>query len=65
MPRRMEIELTSKRDDGTWTWRAPGAREPRGVVDGSLIPPDAKPGNILKAEAEFDLEGISVTSVIG
>jgi len=65
MPRRMEIELTAKRDDGTWTWRAPGAREPRGVVDGDLLPPDAKPGNILRAEAEFDLEGISVTSVLG
>ena len=24
MPRRIEVELTSSRDDGTWTWRAAG-----------------------------------------
>ena len=31
MPR-IEIELTSSSDDGTWTWRAAGARLPRGAV---------------------------------
>jgi hypothetical protein len=65
MGRRIDIELTSKRDDGTWTWRAPGAREPRGLVDGGLLPEDARPGNVLRAEAEFDLDGILVTSVVG
>ncbi len=65
MARRIDIELTSKRDDGTWTWRAPGARQPRGIVDGSLLPDDATPGKVLRAEAEFDLEGILVTSVVG
>lgn len=65
MGRRIDIELTSKRADGTWTWRAPGAREPRGVVDGDLLPADATPGKILRAEAEFDLEGILVTSIVG
>jgi hypothetical protein len=65
MARRIDIELTSKRDDGTWTWRAPGAREPRGIVDGGLLPEDATPGKVLRAEAEFDLEGILVTSVVG
>jgi hypothetical protein len=65
MGRRIDIELTSKRDDGTWTWRAPGAREPRGIVDGALLPEDATPGKVLRAEAEFDLEGILVTSVMG
>jgi hypothetical protein len=65
MGRRIDIELTSKRADGTWTWRAPGAREPRGVVDGDLLPADATPGIVLRAEAEFDLEGILVTSIIG
>lgn len=65
MGRRIEIELTSKRDDGTWTWRAPGAREPRGVVEGELLPPDSTPGNVLRAEADFELEGIFVTSIIG
>lgn len=65
MGRRIEIELTAKRDDGSWTWRAPGARQPRGVVEGELIPDDATPGVVLKAEADFDLDGIFVTSIIG
>ena len=32
MSRRLEIELTSTREDGTWTWRAAGAKVPKGVV---------------------------------
>jgi len=63
MARRIDIELTSKRDDGTWTWRAPGARQPRGSLDGGLLPADAKVGDVVRAEADFDLEGIVVTSV--
>lgn len=63
MGRKIEIELTSRRDDGTWTWRAPGAREPRGDVDGALVPEDAKVGDVLRAEADFDVEGIVVTAV--
>ncbi len=35
---RIEIELTSSAPDGSWTWRAAGAREPRGVLDGSILP---------------------------
>ena len=64
MPRRMEIELTSARPDGTWTWRAAGAREPRGVVEGGLLTSDAKVGDIVKVEADVDLEGISILNVI-
>ncbi|HEX2783527.1 MAG TPA: hypothetical protein VHN36_08075 [Ilumatobacteraceae bacterium] len=63
MPRRIEIELTSARPDGTWTWRVAGAREPRGVLDGSLLPDDAKTGSVLKADAEVELEGITILSV--
>lgn len=63
MSRRIDIELTSRRDDGTWTWRAPGARQPRGSLDGALVPSVAKVGDVLRAEAEFDVEGIVVTSV--
>ncbi len=63
MPRRIEIELTSARPDGTWTWRVAGAREPRGVLDGSLLPADAKTGSVLKADAEVELEGITILSV--
>lgn len=63
MPRRIEVELTSRRDDGTWTWRAAGAREPRGTVDATLLPGEAAVGMVLKAEVEIDMEGIVVTAV--
>ncbi|HEY1280793.1 MAG TPA: hypothetical protein VGF22_14040 [Acidimicrobiales bacterium] len=64
MSRRIELELTSARPDGTWTWRAAGAREPKGVLDGSLLPGGAKVGDVLRADADFDLEGITVTAVL-
>ncbi len=64
MTRRIDIELTSSRDDGTWTWRAPGARQPRGSLEATLLPEGAKVGDVLRADAEFDLEGIVVTSVL-
>ncbi len=63
MTRRIDIELTSRRDDGSWTWRAPGARQPRGEVDGSLLPEGAKIGDVLRADAEFEIEVIVVTGV--
>ncbi len=63
MSRRIDIELTSRRDDGSWTWRAPGARQPRGSLDGGLVPALAKVGDVLRAEADFELEGITVTAV--
>jgi hypothetical protein len=65
MSRRIDIELTSRRDDGSWTWRAPGARQPKGSLDGSLLPSSAKVGDVLRAEADFDIEGIVVVSVQG
>ena len=64
MSRRIEVELTSERDDGTWTWRAAGARQPRGVLDGSLLPPGAKVGEVVRADADFDIEGITVIAVL-
>jgi len=63
MSRRIDIELTSRRDDGSWTWRAPGARQPRGSLEGNLVPSVAKVGDVLRAEADFELEGITVTAV--
>ncbi|HVC70515.1 MAG TPA: hypothetical protein VNC61_09720 [Acidimicrobiales bacterium] len=63
MSRRIDIELTSRRDDGSWTWRAPGAKHPRGSLDGELVPSVAKVGDVLRAEADFELEGITVVSV--
>ena len=63
MSRRIDIELTSARTDGSWTWRAAGAREPKGVVDGSLLPPGARPGAVFKADAEVELDGLTIISV--
>ncbi|MEY2434775.1 MAG: hypothetical protein QOC92_4500 [Acidimicrobiaceae bacterium] len=63
MSRRIEVELTSARDDGSWTWRAAGAREPRGVVASDLLPVGAKVGDVMRAEADFDLDGVTIISI--
>lgn len=64
MGRRIEVELTSARSDGTWTWRAAGAKEPRGVVDATLLHKGAKVGDVVRAEAEFDIDGIVLTAIL-
>jgi hypothetical protein len=64
MSRRLEVELTSTREDGTWTWRAAGAKVPKGIVESSLLPKESKVGDILKIEADFDIDGITVLSVV-
>lgn len=64
MSRRIEIELTSSRPDGTWTWRAAGAREPKGVLEGSVLAAGSKVGDVLKVEADFDIDGITILSVV-
>ena len=64
MSRRIDIELTSARDDGTWTWRAAGAKQPKGVLDGALVSTGAKVGDVFRAEAEFEIEGITITSLL-
>ena len=64
MPRRIEIELTSARPDGSWTWRVAGAKQPKGVLDGALLPDSTKVGDILRADAEFELEGTIITAVV-
>jgi hypothetical protein len=64
MSRRIDIELTSVLGDGTWTWRAAGARQPRGTLDGAILPGGAKVGDELKVEVEQELDGIVVLSVV-
>ncbi|HEX7095280.1 MAG TPA: hypothetical protein VF183_05320 [Acidimicrobiales bacterium] len=64
MSRRIDIELTSSRPDGTWTWRAAGAKQPKGEIDGALLPAGAKVGDVLRAEAESFLDGLVITSII-
>jgi len=64
MARRLEVELTSSRPDGTWTWRAAGAREPRGVVAAELLGADPHVGDVLRVEADVDLDGITILAVL-
>jgi hypothetical protein len=65
MSRKIDIELTSDRGDGTWTWRAAGAKQPKGVVAAALLPDDAAVGRQLRAEIETTLDGTDVLSVSG
>jgi hypothetical protein len=62
--RRIEIELTSKLDDGRYTWRAAGAREPRGTLVAELVPSSVKIGEVLRAEVESGLDGVDVLSIL-
>ena len=64
MPRRIDIELTSALADGSWTWRAAGARVPKGVLDGKILPDGSTVGDQLKAEIEQELDGIEVLQII-
>jgi hypothetical protein len=64
MSRRIDIELTSALADGSWTWRAAGARKPNGVVDGAILPAGSSVGDILKVDVEQMLDGIEVQAVV-
>jgi hypothetical protein len=64
MSRRIEVELTSARPDGSWTWRAAGAREPKGVVEGSVLPGEARVGDVLRVEVDVHVDGIEILSVL-
>ncbi len=64
MSRRIEIELTSSREDGTWTWRAAGAREPKGVLESDLLPGPSKVGDLLKVDADFGIDGITIVHIV-
>ena len=64
MPRRIDIELTSALGDGSWTWRAAGAKQPKGVLDGGILPAGASVGDQLKVEVEQEIDGITVLEVV-
>ena len=56
--------LTSRRDDGVWTWRAAGARQPKGVVEPELLPDGVSVGDVLRVEADVSVDGIAVRQVL-
>lgn len=63
MSRRIEIELTSKRNEDEWTWRAAGAKLPKGSLDAKLLYKDAKVGDVTRAEADFGIDGITILEI--
>ena len=65
MATRIDIELTSRQDEGkTFTWRAAGARQPKGAAEASLFPESAQVGDEFRVETEMDVDGIRVTQVV-
>ena len=64
MSRRLEVELTSKRDDGSYTWRAAGAKQPKGDLDGKLLYEGASVGDVVRVDAEFAVDGVFITGVL-
>lgn len=63
MSRRIKIELTSKQSDGTWTWRAAGAQQPKGTVSDSVVPSGVNVKDVVEADVESDLDGNRVLSI--
>ncbi len=63
MSRRLEIEITSINGDVA-TWRAAGAKLPKGVLNVSLVPGDARVGVVYRADVEQYMEGMEVLSVL-
>lgn len=59
----MEVELTARTGDTTWTWRAAGAKQPRGTVEAGLVPEGAAVGTILRADVETTLDGTVITAL--
>ncbi len=63
MSRRIEIEITSLNGDVA-TWRAAGAKLPKGVLSTSLVPGGPVIGGIYRADIEQFMEGIEVLAVL-
>ncbi|MFM9085619.1 MAG: hypothetical protein ACKORC_04015 [Acidimicrobiia bacterium] len=64
MSRRLDVELTSVRADGSFTWKAAGALLPKGVVDAAVIGDGAKVGDTLRVEVETGVDGATVLGVV-
>ena len=63
MPRRIEIEITSLQGDVA-TWRAAGAKMPKGVLNVDLVPGGPVVGGVYRADIEQYMEGLEVVSVL-
>ena len=63
MSRRIDIEITSLNGDVA-TWRAAGAKLPKGVLNVSLVDGGPVVGNVYRADVEQYMEGIEVLSIM-
>ena len=63
MSRRIEIEITSLNGDVA-TWRAAGAKLPKGTLAASLIPGGPVVGAVYRADIEQFMERMEVTAVL-
>ncbi len=63
MPRRIEIEITSLQGEVA-TWRAAGAKMPKGVLNVDLVPGGPVVGGVYRADIEQYMEGLEVISVM-
>ena len=63
MTRRIDVELTSNNGGETWTWRAAGAKLPKGSVPATLVPEGSAVGSVLRAEVENGIDGIEVLAL--
>jgi hypothetical protein len=63
MSRHIEIEITSLNGDVA-TWRAAGAKLPKGVLQASLVPGGPVVGSVYRADVEQFMEGIEILSVM-
>src|ERR1039458_3879894 len=63
MSRRIDIEITSLNGDVA-TWRAAGAKLPKGVLNVSLVVGGPVVGNVYRADIEQYMEGIEVLSIM-
>jgi len=61
--RRIEIEITSLNGDVA-TWRAAGAKLPKGTLSAALVQGGAVVGNVYRADVENYMDGIEVISVL-
>jgi hypothetical protein len=59
----MDIEVTSTRPDGSFTWRQAGAKAPRGSGAAGLLPDGSKVGDVLRADIETDMDGAIVLAI--
>jgi len=64
MSSRLDIEITSKINDTSHTWRAVGAKQPKGTIKTSLLPNGVDIGHKFRVEAEFLLDGIDIIAVL-